>query len=58
MQEFNNQAEFEFSDLLGNPLQIDRNLFLAILGKWKIMKGERAKWLLYTAINIKKLDEI
>lgn len=58
MQEFDGKSEIEFTDSIGNQLQIDRNLFLDISGKWKIMKGERAKWLLYTAINIKNPDEI
>ena len=58
MKEFGGKSELEFTDLIGNQLKIDRNLFLDISGKWKIMKGERAKWLLYTAINIKKPDEI
>ena len=58
MKEFGGKSELEFTDLIGNQLKIDRNIFLDISGKWKIMKGERAKWLLYTAINIKEPDEI
>ena len=33
-------------------------IFLNHKGEWKIMKGERAQWLLHTAINIKRPDEI
>ena len=47
MKEFGGKSELEFTDLIGNQLKIDRNIFLDISGKWKIMKGERAKWLLY-----------
>lgn len=60
MREFGieTQARVEFTDVIGNRLEIDRNLFLNLKGQWKIMKGERAQWLLYTAANIKWPDEI
>ena len=57
MLEFKDEGE-RFTDVIGNLLVIDRALFEDNKGKWKIMKGERAQWLLYTAINIKKPDEI
>ncbi|WP_201097996.1 PBECR2 nuclease fold domain-containing protein [Thiocystis minor] len=58
MREFGDTSRAEFLDLAGNPLIVDRNLFLNRKNEWKIMKGERAPWLLYTAINIKEPDEI
>ncbi len=58
MREFGNEKHTEFTDVIGNVLEINRNLFLNLKGEWKIMKGERAPWLLYTAFNIKEPDEI
>ena len=58
MREFGAGTRSEFTDVVGNRLVIDRNLFLNLKGEWKIMKGERAQWLLYTAANIKQPDEI
>ena len=58
MREFGAQTRAEFSDVIGNVLVIDRILFLNLKGEWKIMKGERAQWLLYTVANIKRPDEI
>lgn len=55
MREF---GDTEFTDIVGNVLRIDRNLLLNLRGDWKIMKGERAQWLLYTAANIRQPDEI
>jgi len=55
MREFDGS---EFTDVIGNQLLIGRELFENIQGQWKIMRGERAQWLLYTALNIKMPDEI
>lgn len=54
------QAEIDdgLKDIIGNVLLIDRSLFTDLKGKWKIMKDDRAQWLLYTAVNIKTPDEI
>ena len=58
MREFAAEERVDFTDLAGNPLIIDRHLFLDLKGTWKIQKGEYAAWLLYTAINIRQPDEI
>ena len=58
MREFAAEERVDFTDLAGNPLIIDRHLFLDLKGAWKIQKGERAAWLLYTATNIRQPDEI
>ena len=58
MREFGGESRVAFTDVVGNVLEIDRHLFLNHKGEWKIMKGERAQWLLHTAINIKRPDEI
>jgi len=58
MREFGSDDQATFTDVIGNVLAIDHNLFLNLKGEWKIMKGERAPWLLYTAANIKRPDEI
>ena len=59
MREFiADEASAIFVDVAGEPLIIDRELFTDLRGKWKIQKGERAGWLLYTAVNIKHPDEI
>jgi len=58
MREFGTEDQVDFTDLAGNLLIIDRHLFLDLKGAWKIQKGERAAWLLYTAINIRQPDEI
>jgi hypothetical protein len=58
MLEFGDEKRAVFTDVIGNALEIDRGLFLNLRGEWKIMKGERAPWLLYTAFNIKEPDEI
>lgn len=55
MREF---GDAEFTDMIGNALKIDCDLFLNLKGEWKIMKGERVQWLLYTAVNIRQPDEI
>ena len=49
MREFAAEERVDFTDLAGNPLIIDHHLFLDLKGTWKIQKGERAAWLLYTA---------
>jgi hypothetical protein len=58
MREFDNAGRAEIADVLGNALVIDQSLFRNLKGEWKIMKGERAQWLLYTAVNIRQPDEI
>lgn len=58
MREFGGESSADFTDVIGNVLVIDRNLFLNLKGEWKMMKGERAPWLLYTAANIQRPDEI
>jgi hypothetical protein len=58
MREFGNAGRAEIADVLGNVLVIDQSLFRNLKGEWKIMKGERAQWLLYTAVNIRQPDEI
>ena len=58
MDEFGGGNSQEFTDVIGNQLLIDRSLFENSKGEWKIMKGERGPWLLYTAVNIKTPDEI
>ena len=52
------QASALFVDARGESLVIDRGLFTDLRGNWKIQKGERATWLLYTAVNIRQPDEI
>lgn len=58
MHEFGGDKQSRLTDALGNVLEIGRDLFLNLQGEWKIMKGERAQWLLYTALNIRQPDEI
>ena len=58
MGEFGGDNSVELTDVIGNDLLIDRCLFEDSKGNWKIMKGNRAPWLLYTAVNIKTPDEI
>lgn len=58
MASFGDTKGVAFIDVVGNELVIDRALFLDLRGHWKIMKGERAGWLLYTAINIRSPDEV
>lgn len=58
MNEFGGGNSQEFTDVIGSQLLVDRSLFEDLKGNWKIMKGERAPWLLYTAVNIKTPDEI
>lgn len=58
MREFGGESRVDFTDVVGNVLEIDHLLFLNLKGEWKIMKGQRAQWLLYTAHNIRKPDEI
>jgi hypothetical protein len=58
MREFGGEGRVAFTDVVGNVLEIDRHLFLNLKGEWKIMKDERAQWLLYTALNIRQPDEI
>jgi len=58
MREFGGEKQVQFTDVIGNALEIGRDLFLNLQGEWKIMKGERAQWLLYTAVNILRPDEI
>ena len=58
MSEFGGGNSAEITDVIGNDLLIDKGLFEDSKGNWKIMKGERAPWLLYTAVNIKTPDEI
>jgi hypothetical protein len=45
MREFGSGDQATFTDVIGNVLAIDHNLFLNLKGEWKIMKGERAPWL-------------
>jgi len=58
MREFGGEKQVQFTDVIGNSLEIGRDLFLNLQREWKIMKGERAQWLLYTAVNIQRPDEI
>lgn len=58
MREFGGDDRALFTDPVGQDLIIDQRLFSSLKGRWKIQKGERAAWLLYTAINIKRPDEI
>lgn len=58
MREFGGENDVLFSDVINNSLKIGKELFLKNDGKWKIQKGERAQWLLYTAHGIKWPDEI
>ncbi|MBK5940536.1 PBECR2 nuclease fold domain-containing protein [Halochromatium roseum] len=58
MREFGDEESAVVTDMVGHELIIDASLFLDLKGRWKIQKGERAKWLLFTAINIQRPDEI
>jgi hypothetical protein len=58
MEAFGGGHRAELADVIGQSLLIDSRLFEDIKGKWKIQKGERAQWLLYTAENIQRPDEI
>ena len=48
----------EYADAIGNVLRIDYQLFESLAGRTKVLKGERAKWLVFTALNIREPDEI
>ncbi|MEA1051332.1 PBECR2 nuclease fold domain-containing protein [Lamprobacter modestohalophilus] len=58
MREFGDEDSADWRDAVDQSLLIDRALFENLKGGWKIMKGERAQWLLYTAMNIQSPDEI
>lgn len=58
MREFGGGVRQEFSSV-GGQLLIDDALFRQKRrASWKILKGERAAWLIHTAVNIKSPDEI
>ena len=58
MREFSGGRRALFTDAVGHDLIIEQSLFLNQKGRWKIQKGERAAWLLFTALNIRQPDEI
>jgi hypothetical protein len=58
MSAFGGWKRCEFTDVADNVLLIDRRLFETLSGKWKIKKRGRAEWLMFTAENIKRPDEI
>ena len=58
MQEFGGGVRQEFTSVVGELLIDDAMFRQKRRASWKILKGERAAWLLHTAFGIKSPDEI
>lgn len=58
MQEFGGGDRQEFTSLIGRLLIDDALFRQKRRSYWKILKGERAAWLIHTSINIRAPDEI
>ncbi len=58
MQEFGGDVRQEFVSVVGELLIDDALFRQKRRAAWKILKGERAAWLIHTAVSIKSPDEI